>query len=261
MHRSGDEVLIFTRNLNDVTSRLAEICDLVREYLAESFVLDGEVIGTRPYFFDILHVDGLDVVDEPLTRRRAALETVAGPDVVRGLFTSDVVVAAEMLAESIAAGHEGVMIKDASSRYEAGRRGKSWRKVKPVVTLDLVVLAAEWGHGRRSGMLSNLHLGAVDPDGGPPSMVGKTFKGLTDKLLDWQTGQFLKREVRRDGIVVYVEPNMVIEIAVDGVQSSTRYSGGVVLRFARVRRYRSDKSTAEADTIETVRALLSPVSE
>ena len=261
VHRSGDEVLIFTRNLNDVTSRLAEICDLVREYLAESFVLDGEVIGTRPYFFDILHVDGLDVVDEPLTRRRAALETVAGPDVVRGLFTSDVVVAAEMLAESIAAGHEGVMIKDASSRYEAGRRGKSWRKVKPVVTLDLVVLAAEWGHGRRSGMLSNLHLGAVDPDGGPPIMVGKTFKGLTDKLLDWQTGQFLEREVRRDGIVVYVEPNMVIEIAVDGVQSSTRYSGGVVLRFARVRRYRSDKSTAEADTIETVRALLSPVSE
>ena len=161
-----------------------------------------------------------------------------------------------MLEEALEAGHEGIVVKDAASRYSAGRRGKAWRKVKPVRTYDLVVLGAEWGHGRRQGRLSNLHLGARDPRTGDFVMVGKTFKGMTDELLEWQTGELLARETDRDGIAVLVRPELVVEIALDGVQSSTRYPGGVALRFARVKGYRPDKDAAEADTIDDLRALL-----
>jgi DNA ligase-1 len=171
------------------------------------------------------------------------------------VVTDDVARAETVLETSLATGHEGVMVKAADSLYVAGRRGKTWRKVKPVRTLDLVVIAVEWGHGRRQGRLSNLHLGALGPDGGFV-MVGKTFKGMTDDLLAWQTEQLLARETHRDGIVVHVRPELVVEIALDGVQASTRYSGGVALRFARVKGYRADKSPADADTIDTVRAML-----
>jgi DNA ligase-1 len=208
-------------------------------------------------FFDCIHVDGTDLIDEPLTFRVAELDRVAGRWRVPSVVTDDPAEAEAFLQQVLAAGHEGVMVKTASSLYEAGRRGKAWRKVKPVITLDLVVLAAEWGHGRRQGWLSNLHLGArsTDEDGGFV-MVGKTFKGLTDELLAWQTARFQELETARQGIVVEVQPEMVVEVALDGVQSSTRYRGGVALRFARVRRYRPDKSPAEADTIDAVRALL-----
>src|SRR5439155_4418728 len=181
---------------------------------------------------------------------------------IPGIVTDDVAAAERFAEDALARGHEGVMVKAINSPYEAGRRGKAWRKVKPVSTFDLVVLAAEWGHGRRQGWLSNLHLGARDPAAKTPGdrfvMVGKTFKGLTDELLTWQTGELLAREVARHGIVVEVTPELVVEIALDGVQASTRYAGGVTLRFARVRRYRSDKSPADADTIDAVRALLGP---
>ena len=170
--------------------------------------------------------------------------------------TSDASEARSFADEAVALGHEGVMVKSLTSMYEAGRRGSAWRKVKPVRTLDLVVLAAEWGHGRRRGWLSNLHLGARDPDGDGFLMVGKTFKGLTDALLTWQTEQLLARETKREGITVHVRPELVVEIALDGAQRSPRYPGGVALRFARVKRYREDKNPADADTIDAVRALL-----
>jgi DNA ligase 1 len=281
-HRRGDEVRLFTRNLNEVTNRLGGVVDVVRGLPVDDIILDGEVIGmaeedasdtfqdtmssfgrrTQPggerlgvWFFDCLHVDGADLIDLPLEQRLVHLERVAGPWRVTGTITDDPAVAASVLDQSLAAGHEGVMVKGADSSYEAGRRGKSWRKVKPVRTFDLVVLAAEWGHGRRQGWLSNLHLGARDPSGGFV-MVGKTFKGLTDQLLTWQTEQFLARETGRRGIVVDIRPELVVEIALDGVQRSTRYAGGVALRFARVKRYRPDKSPAEADTIDDLRGLL-----
>jgi DNA ligase-1 len=207
-------------------------------------------------FFDCLHLDGDDLLDQPLTARRAALERVAGRWLVPGEITDDPATAQEVLDQALAAGHEGVMVKAADSPYEAGRRGGAWRKVKPVRTLDLVVLAAEWGHGRRQGWLSNLHLGARDPEGEDFVMVGKTFKGLTDELLAWQTDQLLARETGRSGIVVEVRPELVVEIALDGVQASPRYPGGVALRFARVRRYRDDKGPADADVIGDVQAML-----
>jgi DNA ligase-1 len=280
-HRHGEEVRLFTRNLNDVTDRLPGVADAVRALPAGAVVLDGEVLGVdddlRPdafqdtmsrfgrhdgagsslgvRFFDVLHVDGDDLVDAPLTERLAVLDRVAGPLRVPGIVTADADEAARFFADTVAAGHEGVMVKDVAATYEAGRRGQSWRKVKPVHTLDLVVLAAEWGHGRRQGWLSNLHLGARDGDGGFV-MVGKTFKGLTDELLTWQTEQFLTREIGREGIVVHVRPELVVEVALDGAQVSPRYAGGVALRFARVRRYRTDKRPENADTIDAVRALL-----
>jgi DNA ligase 1 len=278
-HRLGDEVRLFTRNLNDVTARLPGIVDVVRSLPVHAVVLDGEVLygGERPaafqdtmrrftnhsagggglgvWFFDVLHVDGDDLLDEPLEVRLEVLERVAGPWRIPGTLTADPNEAAAVLDDALAHGHEGVVVKGASSLYEAGRRGSAWRKVKPVRTLDLVVLAAEWGHGRRRGWLSNLHLGARDPAGGFV-MVGKTFKGLTDELLAWQTEQLLARETGRSGIVVEVRPELVVEIALDGVQRSTRYAGGVALRFARVKRYRDDKSPEDADTIDAVRALL-----
>jgi DNA ligase-1 len=280
VHRDRDEVRVFTRNLNDVTARLPAVVGVVQALPAERLVLDGEVLGVgvdeRPelfqdtmsrfgrhdgagaalgvWFFDLLHLDGRDLLDEPLSARAELLDAVAGPLRIPAVVTADPDVAARFLDGALAAGHEGVMVKDVSSRYEAGRRGSAWRKVKPVRTLDLVVLAAEWGHGRRRGWLSNLHLGARAPDGGF-LMVGKTFKGLTDEVLAWQTARLLELEVARSGIVVDVRPELVVEIALDGVQSSDRYPGGVSLRFARVRRYRSDKAPAEADTIEAVRGL------
>jgi DNA ligase-1 len=187
--------------------------------------------------------------------RAEVLDRVAGAWRVPNLLTDDPDAAASFLDGALARGHEGVVVKAATSTYEAGRRGSAWRKVKPVRTFDLVVLAAEWGHGRRRGWLSNLHLGARDPDGGFV-MVGKTFKGLTDALLEWQTAALLERETGRHGIVVEVRPDLVVEVALDGVQRSPRYAGGVALRFARVRRYRDDKAPDEADTIDEVRALL-----
>jgi DNA ligase 1 len=280
-HRRGDEVRLFTRNLNDVTDRLPGVAEAVRSLEATDVVLDGEVLGlgdagpeafqetmssfgrrTGPpgratlgvWFFDCLHLDGGDLLDRPLTERAAALARTGAPR-VPALVTDDVEVAVEFQAAALAAGHEGVMVKSASSPYEAGRRGSAWRKVKPVHTFDLVVLGAEWGSGRRRGWLSNLHLGARDPAGGFV-MVGKTFKGLTDELLRWQTAELLSREASRSAHVVHIDPVVIVEIAVDGVQASTRYAGGVALRFARVRRYRPDKGPADADTIDALRSLL-----
>ncbi|HKE74923.1 MAG TPA: DNA ligase, partial [Acidimicrobiales bacterium] len=207
-------------------------------------------------FFDVLHRDGADLIDRPLSERLAALEEVAGPWRIPGVITADPAEAQRVLDESLAAGHEGVMVKDADSPYDAGRRGGAWRKVKPVHTLDLVVLAVEWGSGRRRGVLSNIHLGARDPETGGFVMVGKTFKGLTDALLAWQTERFTELATDMGDWVVTVRPEQVVEIALDGVQASTRYPGGVALRFARVRRYREDKGPDEADTIDAVRALL-----
>jgi DNA ligase-1 len=282
VHRDGDEVRIFTRNLNDVTARLPGVVDLVRSWRAQNFVLDGEAIGVdddaRPrvfqdiisdfardsspavhslhaFFFDVLHLDGVDLLDEPLAQRLVALRNLVGEYAVPAVQTVDPDEAARFLAAALDAGHEGVMVKALASRYEAGRRGASWLKVKPVTTLDLVVLGAEWGHGRRRGWLSNLHLGARGDDG-EFVMVGKTFKGLTDALLTWQTERLQELATGQEGITVYVRPELVVEIALDGVQRSPRYAGGVALRFARVRRYRDDKSAAEADTIATVRSLL-----
>jgi DNA ligase-1 len=215
--------------------------------------------GLRAFFFDVLHAAG-SLVDEPLSTRREQLREIV-PETSRlpSIITADVSEAQHFLDGSIAAGHEGVRVKDLTAPYEAGRRGGAWRKVKPVYTFDLVVLAVEWGHGRRQGWLSNLHLGARDGQGGYV-MVGKTFKGLTDELLRWQTDRFLQLEIGRgtgrDAHVVHVRPEQVVEIAVDGVQVSTRYPGGLALRFARVRRYRDDKPAVDADTIDQVRALL-----
>jgi DNA ligase 1 len=216
----------------------------------------GAGAGLESRFFDILHLDGDDLIDRPLADRLATLERVAGPWRIPGVITTDATEAQRVLDEALAHGHEGVMVKDAASPYEAGRRGGAWRKVKPVHTLDLVVLGVEWGSGRRRGWLSNIHMGARDPDTGELVMVGKTFKGLTDEMLAWQTERFLSLETGRDGHVVWLRPEQVVEIALDGVQTSTRYPGGVALRFARVRRYRDDKGPDEADTIDTVRAML-----
>lgn len=282
VHRSGGEVRIYTRNLNDVTARLPEVVDVVRGFDAESFVLDGEVLGFMgpdeapqafqdtmsrfgrgaggstlvPQFFDVLHLDGVDQIDEPLRTRRGRLAALVGPHLIPGTTTGDPAAGEAVLEDALAHGHEGVMVKAADSAYEAGRRGRSWRKVKPVHTLDLVVLAVEWGSGRRKGWLSNIHLGALDPSTGEPVMVGKTFKGMTDEMLAWQTDRFQQLETHRSGHTVHVRPEQVVEIALDGAQSSSRYPGGVALRFARVVRYRDDKTAAEADTLEAVRALL-----
>lgn len=287
VHRQADHVGIWTRNLNDITARLPEVVALVRALPARSLVLDGEALvlddadrpllfqdtasrvgadvapatAVRPWFFDLLHVDGDDLVDVGAEERRAALSRLAPDLCIPGAVTEDPDQGEAVLLDALAAGHEGAVVKDARSTYQAGRRGKAWRKVKPVHTLDLVVLAAEWGHGRRTGWLSNLHLGARDEEGTAPVMVGKTFKGLTDDLLAWQTEQLLSlatAEERWGGPrtgVVHVRPELVVEVAVDGVQRSTRYPGGVALRFARVVRYRPDKAATQADTIDTVKAV------
>jgi ATP-dependent DNA ligase len=211
-----------------------------------------------PFFFDVLHLDGADLLDRPLAERAEILAALVGDWRVPAIETDDPATAEAFLADALASGHEGVMVKALDSPYDAGRRGASWRKVKPVRTLDLVVLAAEWGHGRRRGWLSNLHLGALDLERDRFVMVGKTFKGLTDELLAWQTERLQELATERDDHVVHVRPELVVEIALDGVQVSTRYAGGVALRFVRVRGYRPDKSAADADTIDAVRALLAP---
>ncbi len=287
-HRAGGEVRLFTRNLNEVTDRLGGVVEVVRSLPGGDLVLDGEVLGVDPsgsprrfqdtmgdfgadggtadrgsglqaFFFDVLHA-GESVVAEPLSVRREIL-AAAVPEASRlpSIITADPVEAQAFLDRAIAEGHEGVMVKDLEATYDAGRRGGSWRKVKPVYTFDLVVLAVEWGHGRRQGWLSNLHLGARGDDGAFV-MVGKTFKGLTDDLLRWQTERFLSLKIGegtgRESHVVHVRPEQVVEIAVDGVQASTRYPGGVALRFARVRQYRHDKPPGQADTISQVQALL-----
>jgi DNA ligase 1 len=256
IHRRGDQVRIYTRNLNDVTRELSGSVAAVLRLPVQQAVLDGEALGGETFLFDLLHVDGEDLLDTPLEQRNAHLAALAPELKIHGTFTSDADEAQHVLDEALDAGHEGVVVKDAASLYAAGRRGKAWRKVKPVRTYDLVVLGAEWGHGRRQGTLSNLHLGARDPSTGTFVMVGKTFKGMTDELLRWQTQELLAREVERRGIAVLVRPELVVEIALDGVQESTRYPGGVALRFARVKRYRSDKDASEADTIDDLRALL-----
>jgi DNA ligase 1 len=280
IHRRGDEVRIYTRNLNPITDALPGIVDAVRRLPVSQAVLDGEALwmsedrpaafqdtvsqidsdappeGIVTFLFDLLHVDGDDLLDTPLEQRAERLEAIASHLKIPSVLTSDPEEGQRVLDEALEAGHEGVVVKDAASLYGAGRRGKAWRKVKPVRTYDLVVLGAEWGHGRRQGWLSNLHLGARDPSTGQFVMVGKCFKGLTDELLTWQTKELLDREVDRRGIAVLVRPELVVEIALDGVQSSTRYPGGVALRFARVKRYRPDKPAAEADTIDDLRGLL-----
>ncbi|MGJ0118608.1 ATP-dependent DNA ligase [Williamsia sp. MIQD14] len=280
VHRDGDEVLIVTRTLRDITSAVPELVDLVRALPCRSVVLDGETLALEdsgrprpfqetmsrfgsaagdlllsPYFFDCIHLDGEDLLDAPLEKRMEALESVAGPHRIPAVVRPTAAQARAHFDAAIAAGHEGAMVKSLGSTYAAGRRGKSWLKVKPEHTLDLVVIGVEWGSGRRTGWLSNLHLGARDPDGGPPVMVGKTFKGLTDELLRWQTEELPKHQSHSDSHTVYLHPEVVVEIELDGVQTSSRYPGGVALRFARVLRYRPDKEAADADTIDAVRAL------
>ena len=277
VHRQGEAVRVFSRSLRDITTSVPEIVAVARHLQASEFVLDGEALGLdadgaplkfqdsmsggaalRPFFFDALHLGGSSLIDAPLHERKAALAE-AVPVALRlpTLDTADPDEAEAFARTSLDAGHEGVMVKSLDSPYHAGRRGGTWRKVKPVHTLDLVVLAAEWGHGRRTGWLSNLHLGARGDDGSFV-MVGKTFKGLTDELLRWQTEALLTRALGEPeaGYIQHVRPELVVEIALDGVQRSRRYPGGVALRFARVRRYRPDKQVAEADTIERVQALL-----
>jgi DNA ligase-1 len=282
-HRLGDEVAVFTRNLADVTVRVPEIVDVLRRLDVEAIVLDGEAIvlrddgrpqpfqatmsrfGTKTagheralsvFFFDCLHLNGADLIDLSARERLAVLDGRVLPEnVVPRVETQDAEEAQRFLDDALARGHEGVMVKSLESAYEAGRRGAGWLKVKPAHTLDLVVLAAEWGHGRRQGKLSNLHLGARDPDGGGFVMLGKTFKGMTDRMLAWQTEHLLGLETHREGHVVHVRPELVVEIAFDGVQTSPRYPGGMALRFARVKGYRPDKSADEADTVETVRLI------
>ena len=284
VHRDGDEVRIATRSLDDITHRLPEVVALARSLPAERFVLDGEAIALddagrpRPfqetasrtaqdsgvavssYFFDVLHLDGLDLLDAPGSERLEALTgLVPESSLVARLVTDDPAEAEAFATRVVAAGHEGVVVKSLSASYDAGRRGAGWVKVKPVHTLDLVVLAIEWGSGRREGWLSNIHLGARDPSSESGFvMLGKTFKGMTDEMLAWQTERFTglaTTPADRSSYVVHVRPEQVVEIAFDGLQRSTRYPGGLALRFARVVRYRDDKTADDADTIETVRGL------
>jgi DNA ligase-1 len=284
-HRDGADVRVYTRNLADISPRVPEIVAAIAELSVGSIVLDGEAIALRedgrpepfqvtmsrfgtkaladagsrplaPFFFDCLHLDGEDLVDATTSERLSALARCMPAElVVPRVETDDVDVAQAFLDETLARGHEGVMVKSLTAPYEAGRRGTGWLKVKPSHTLDLVVLAAEWGHGRRQGKLSNLHLGARDPERGSFVMLGKTFKGMTDEMLAWQTEHLLGIATERAGHVVHVRPELVVEVAFDGVQASSRYPGGVALRFARVKGYRPDKVPADADTIESVRAI------
>ncbi|HRA07588.1 MAG TPA: ATP-dependent DNA ligase [Propionicimonas sp.] len=275
VHRDGDSIRVYSRSLDDITARLPGVVVAVAALPASRLVLDGEALALRPdgrpmlfqdtasaqselvpFFFDLLHVDDLDLVDQPMALRQARLAELAPSGVlVDRLVTGDAREASDFSERVLAAGHEGVVIKALDAGYQAGRRGAAWVKVKPVHTLDLVVLAVEWGSGRRRGLLSNIHLGARDPGTGGFVMLGKTFKGMTDEMLAWQTRRFLELEVRREGHVVFVRPEQVVEVAFDGIQRSTRYPAGMALRFARVLRYRDDKGAEEADTVATVRTL------
>jgi DNA ligase-1 len=288
VHRDGDVVRVWTRMLREVTAGVPELVDRIRALPCETAVLDGETLALdddgrprsfqdtmsrfgsdasdvgvllSPFLFDVLHLDGRDLLDEPLSVRLDALAGLLAAEEHAALRMPGVrrptpEQAAGVLDEALTAGHEGVVVKALGATYAAGRRGKAWQKVKPVHTLDLVVLGAEWGYGRRTGKLSNIHLGARDPDGGEPVMVGKTFKGMTDELLDWQTVTFPELAAEQADWGVLLRPELVVEIALDGAQRSSRYPGGVALRFARVLRYRPDKTPADADTIDAVRALL-----
>ncbi len=286
VHRSGDDVVVYSRALNDVTAAVPEVVEAVRALPAKDLILDGEVLSLQPdgrpqpfqvtmrrfgrkldvqrmrselpmtpFWFDLLFLNGGSLLDEPQSRRFAALSEIAGASLIPHTTTSDSARADEFLAQSLQLGHEGIMAKALDARYAAGARGQSWLKVKRARTLDLVILAAEWGHGRRHGWLSNLHLGAPDVDKGGFAMLGKTFKGLTDEMLAWQTQELLKIEISRDNYTVYVEPKLVVEIAFNEIQVSPRYPSGLALRFARVKRYRTDKSAAQADTFQTVQKL------
>jgi DNA ligase-1 len=287
VHRSGDDVRVYTRGLNEITPAVPELVESVRALPVSDIVLDGEAIALREngtpapfqvtmsrfgsrvdvdrlrtdtplstFFFDILQLDGQPLLDAPSATRFAAMrDALPAPLIIPRIVTSDVAEAEAFMQRAKAAGHEGIVAKSLDAAYDAGRRGGAWLKVKQADTLDLVVLAAEWGNGRRQGWLSNLHLGARDPGNGGFVMLGKTFKGLTDALLEWQTRELLAREIGRERHIVHVRPELVVEIAFEGVQASPRYPGGVALRFARVKRYRSDKTAAHADTIDRVRAI------
>jgi DNA ligase 1 len=287
VHKQGGDVRIFTRGLNEVTAAIPEIADEVRAMPAEQLVLDGETIAftaegrphafqttmrrfgrkldvermrkelpMRAYYFDCLLRDGVDLTHRTTRERFAALTAVV-PEAnwIPRLVTHSVEAAAAFYDEAVGQGHEGLMAKSLDAPYEAGNRDARWLKIKRVHTLDLVVLAAEWGHGRRHGKLSNLHLGAFDPDTQGYVMLGKTFKGLTDAMLEWQTREFLARESHRDQWTVYVRPEIVVEIAFSDLQASPRYPGGLALRLARVKRYRPDKRVADADTMPAVRKI------
>ncbi|HTQ88991.1 MAG TPA: ATP-dependent DNA ligase, partial [Streptosporangiaceae bacterium] len=282
-HLSGGNVRLFTRTLDDITARLPEVVAALARLPVSAAVFDGELIALREdgrplpfqdtasrtatqdagpavplsvFLFDVLHLEGADLIDAEGQQRHAALAQAVPAELqMPRLVTASAEEATAFFTDALAHGHEGVVVKSLTAPYAAGRRGAGWIKVKPRHTLDLVVLAVEWGHGRRRGWLSNLHLGARDPVTGGFVMLGKTFKGLTDELLTWQTERLLALEERRDSYTVYVRPELVAEIAFDGVQRSPRYPGGLALRFARVLRYREDKTAAEADTIDTVRAL------
>ena len=288
VHKRGDEVRVYTRGLNEVTGSVPELVELVGALPADELILDGEAIALRPdgrphsfqttmrrfgrkldvaavraelplhtWFFDALLVDGQSLLERPTRDRIQALAAVLPADrVIPRVVTGDRDRAAALLAESLAAGHEGLMAKSLDAAYDAGSRGQSWLKVKVAKTFDLVVIGVEWGSGRRKGWLSNLHLGARDPESGQFVMVGKTFKGMTDEILRWQTEQLLARETGRDGHIVWVRPELVVEIALSDVQESPHYPGGIALRFARVKRYRPDKSPAEADTLQALQALV-----
>jgi DNA ligase-1 len=287
VHKVDDVIHVYTRNLNDVTHAVPELVESVGSMRARELVLDGEVVALdasgrpRPfqvtmrrfgrkldvaalraelplhtYFFDCLRMEGRSLADRPARERFAALaDAVPEQFSIPRLVTSDAAAAQAFYDDALARGHEGVMAKALDSAYEAGNRGASWLKIKRAHTLDLVVLAAEWGHGRRTGRLSNLHLGALDPKSGEYVMLGKTFKGLTDVMLEWQTRELLAREIRRDQWTVYVRPELVVEIAFNDIQSSSQYPGGLALRFARVKGYRPDKRVDQADTLDTVRRI------
>ncbi len=286
VHKSGDEVAVYSRSLNDVTAAVPEVVELVRALPAENLILDGEVISLQPdgrpqpfqitmrrfgrkldvdrmrsqlpmtpFWFDLLHLNGANLLDEPQARRFAALAELAPQSLIPNLVTSDAARAEEFFEQALEHGHEGILAKAIDAKYAAGGRGQSWLKVKRARTLDLVILAAEWGNGRRQGWLSNLHLGARDTDKGGFAMLGKTFKGLTDEMLAWQTAELLKLEIARDNYTVHVEPKLVVEIAFNEIQVSSRYPSGLALRFARVKRYRPDKAASDADTFLTVQKL------
>jgi DNA ligase-1 len=287
LHKRGAEVRLYTRGLNEVTSAVPEIAEFARVFPADVLILDGEVIALdaaarphpfqitmrrfgrklnveavrselplRAFFFDCLRLEGESIAERPARERFAALAAAVPAEArMPQLVTASEVAARAFYDAALAAGHEGVMAKSLHAPYEAGNRGASWLKVKRAHTLDLVVLAAEWGHGRRSGKLSNLHLGALDPATGAYVMLGKTFKGLTDAMLEWQTREFLARETHRDAATVYLRPELVVEVAFSDLQSSSRYPGGLALRLARVKRYREDKRPEDADTMEAVRRI------
>lgn len=287
VHKSGDQVVVYSRGLNDVTVAAPEIVEMVRSMPARGLILDGEVLSLRPdgapqpfqitmrrfgrkldvermraelplspFFFDLLYIEGAHLLDEPQARRFEALREIADPAIViphlRGATEEQ---AEAFLQESLGRGHEGIMAKSVAAPYAAGSRGQSWLKIKQARTLDLVILAAEWGSGRRQGWLSNLHLGARDVEKGGFAMLGKTFKGLTDEMLGWQTQELLKLEIGRDSNTVFVEPKLVVEIAFNEIQVSPRYESGLALRFARVKSYRTDKPVMESDTFQTVRKM------